>query len=320
MARKKKHEEHENLERWLVSYADFMTLLFATFVVLYALSQVDIGDFAKLEDALKKAFQSNIFEGQESIFDSSSSVFEGYDGASNPIMLEYLSPKYEEDSYQEIKSSVDNMKIDGLEASIDDRGLVIKLSDNALMFNSGSADITQDSIVPLDTVAKLIKDRFAIHVIRVEGHTDSDPVSNPIYPSNWELSSARASSVIRHLVGKYNFNPSLFIAAGYADTVPVSEGKTAKDKQKNRRVEIVVLKNKLRTSNSKNMEDLTSLSKKAVKPQVSDAVKDLAGEDEKLIKHVIDFKQIYKNETKRIDKINSGVNVDKTNQRPDFLE
>lgn len=319
MAKRKKHEDHENLERWLVSYADFMTLLFATFVVLYALSQVDASDFAKLEDALKRAFQSNMLDGQESILESSSSIFDGASGATSPIMLEYLSPRYEQDSYEEIEKSVNDMNLDGVEAQIDSRGLVIKLSDNALTFKSGSAEITPDSLVPLGEVAKLIKEKFAIHIIRVEGHTDSDPVSNSIYPSNWELSSARASSVVRHLINNYKFSPSIFIAAGYADTVPVVKGNSQRDKQKNRRVEIVVLKNKYKNINSKNIETLSQLGNRQ-NATVSEAVRKLTGDDEKLLENVIDFKQVYKNETRRIEKIENSENIDKMQQRPDFLE
>lgn len=319
MAKRKKHEDHENLERWLVSYADFMTLLFATFVVLYALSQVDASDFAKLEDALKRAFQSNMFDGQESILESSSSIFDGASGATSPIMLEYLSPRYEQDSYEEIEKSINDMNLDGVEAQIDSRGLVIKLSDNALTFKSGSAEITPDSLVPLGEVAKLIKEKFAIHIIRVEGHTDSDPVSNSIYPSNWELSSARASSVVRHLINNYKFSPSIFIAAGYADTVPVVKGNSQKDKQKNRRVEIVVLKNKYKNISSKNIETLSQLGNRQ-NATVSEAVRKLTGDDEKLLENVIDFKQVYKNETRRIEKIENSENIDKMQQRPDFLE
>ena len=319
MAKRKKHEDHENLERWLVSYADFMTLLFATFVVLYALSQVDMSDFAKLEEALKKAFQSNVFDGQESILASSDSIFDGYNGATNPIMLEYLSPRYEQDSYEEIKDTIDEMKLDGVQAEIDNRGLIIKLADNALTFKSGSAEITPDSLVPLDTVAKLIKERFAIHIIRVEGHTDSDPVSSSKYPSNWELSSARASSVVRHFINNYDFNPSIFIASGYADTVPIAEGNSQSAKQKNRRVEIVILKNKYKNINSKNMDTLKSLSGKK-SATVSEAARKLTGEDEKLLENVIDFKQVYKKETKRIDNIENNPNANKMQQRPDFLE
>ena len=106
MARKKRQEEPENLERWLVSYGDFITLLFATFVVLYALAQVDVSDFAKLEESLKNAFSQNtLLEGQQSIMDGSDSIFDEQQMANSfvpSLMLEYISPKYEETSFNEI--------------------------------------------------------------------------------------------------------------------------------------------------------------------------------------------------------------------------
>ena len=128
MAKKQKHEEHENLERWLVSYADFMTLLFATFVVLYALAQSDVNSFKNIEEALRKAFSQNIFENQASIMEGSDSILDGQAGATNPLMLEYMSQKYEQTSYEEIEEDVENLKQDGLSAHVDDRGLVIRLN------------------------------------------------------------------------------------------------------------------------------------------------------------------------------------------------
>ena len=105
MAKKHKHEEHENLERWLVSYGDFITLLFATFVVLYALAQVDASDFVKLEESLKYAFQQNaLLDGQESIMSGDVALFDQqYANSFIPsLMVEYISPKYEEESFSSI--------------------------------------------------------------------------------------------------------------------------------------------------------------------------------------------------------------------------
>ena len=119
MAKKKKAEEHENLERWLVSYADFMTLLFATFVVLYALAQSDVNSFKGIEEALRKAFSQNIFDSQANIFSGNDSIMEGQDGATNPLMLEYMSQKYEQTSYEEIEDSINKMGKDGVSADVD---------------------------------------------------------------------------------------------------------------------------------------------------------------------------------------------------------
>ena len=133
MARKKKHPEHENLERWLVSYADFITLLFATFVVLYALAQVDATDFAKLEESLKNAFaqSGNLFDGQQSVMDGSDSLFDQQQANSfiPSLMLEYISPKYEEESFKEIEESIQKLteagELDGISTKITDKGLLI---------------------------------------------------------------------------------------------------------------------------------------------------------------------------------------------------
>ena len=244
MAKKKHAEEHENLERWLVSYADFMTLLFATFVVLYALAQSDVNSFKGIEEALRKAFSQNIFDNQSSIMDGRDSMFDGENGMTNPIMLEYMSPKYEQNAYEEIEKQVDDMKQDGLTAEIDERGLVIRMNENVLKFAPGSAELTQKSHEALSNVAKIIKEKFSIHYIEVEGHTDSDPVSSNIYPSNWELSSSRALNLMKALLAANNgLNPARFSAIGYSEYRPIADNKTEAGKAQNRRVEIFIARN-----------------------------------------------------------------------------
>lgn len=248
MGRKKKHEEHENLERWLVSYSDFITLLFATFVVLYALSQSNIDEFSKLEEALKNAFSntSTVLEGQPSFFEKEASIMEGATAGSevNPIMLEYLSQKYETSSFEDVKKNVDKMSEEGVGASIEEKGLVIRIDDSAVNFAPNSAQITSESVATLGKIGDLLTKKFKIHIIRVEGHTDSDPTSGRPYPTNWELSGARASAVINFFIRNNGISPKLFIAAGFADTVPLAPNNSLQNKAKNRRVEIVVLKNK----------------------------------------------------------------------------
>lgn len=257
MSRKKKHPEHENLERWLVSYADFITLLFATFVVLYALSQADIAAFTKLEDSIRKAFSSKgVMDGSQGVLESSQSLLEGSQGSEvNPLMLEYLSQKYEEVSYQEIKDDVENLKLDGIDVSVEERGLVIRISDKVINFASGSAKITPESQRILSQIGNIIFSRFQIHLIKVEGHTDSSPTSKTsIYPTNWELSGARASSVINYFIDAHRLSPKLFIAMGYADTVPLKGSE--KNPAINRRVEIVVTRNKYKIAENNDIKTL----------------------------------------------------------------
>lgn len=249
MARKKKPEEHENLERWLVSYADFMTLLFATFVVLYALSQINVNEFKKVEESLKKAFSvQSILDGGSGVMSSGNSVMDtsAADSMIDSLLMEYISPRYEQESYEQIKKEVDDMvkagELKGVSATIDERGLVITITDKGILFTSGSAELSDEAKKILETVGKLIVQKFAMHSIKVEGHTDPVPVRGR-YPSNWELSSARASSIVRYLIDKFHILPDLMSAVGYADTRPVDSGKDAASLAKNRRVEIVVQKN-----------------------------------------------------------------------------
>lgn len=254
MARKKKPEEHENLERWLVSYADFMTLLFATFVVLYALSQINVNEFKKVEESLKKAFSvQSILDGGSGVMSSGESVLDASSANSmiDSLMMEYISQRYEKESYDQIKKDIEDLaksgELNGVSATIDDRGLVITITDKGILFPSGSAELPKGSQKILDTIGKLIVQKFAMHSIKVEGHTDSVPISGGKYPSNWELSSARASSIVRYLIDRFKILPDLMSAVGYADTRPIDTGKDSASLAKNRRVEIVVQRNQYKT-------------------------------------------------------------------------
>lgn len=325
MAKKKQAEDHENLERWLVSYADFMTLLFATFVVLYALAQSDVNAFKGIEEALRKAFSQNIFDSQTSIMDGENSILDGQAGATNPLMLEYMSQKYEQTSYENIKEDIEKLHQDGLSAQITDKGLVIRMNEHAIKFAPGTAELTKESFEILDKIATIIKERFLIHYIEVEGHSDSDRISTAKYPSNWELSSARASSVIRYLIDNQNFNPKIFSAVGLADTVPIAKNDNAQNKAKNRRVEIVILKNKYKDLSDKNMQEILKEAKvyqkkaelKAKTP--SKAIEGLVGDDRELLKNVIDMSEQYDNENKRINSLNDDKYILDGN-RPEFME
>jgi len=322
MAKKKKAEEQENLERWMVSYADFMTLLFATFVVLYALAQSDVNSFKGIEEALRKAFTQNIFDNQTSIMPGTDSIMDGQDGMTNPLMLEYMSQKYEQTSYEELEDSINGMQKDGVSANIDERGLVIRLDNHALNFAPGSAEISQDSYKTLDSIAQLIKQKFTIHFIEVEGHTDSDPIHNQKFPSNWELSSARACSVVRYLIKYHSFNPKIFIASGLSDTIPDEGNVSKQNKAKNRRVEIIILKNKNRYLSKKNVQDILKDAKEAAKKaktaHPSQAVEQLIGNDRELLNNVINLSDTYESENKRLEQIENE-NYTYDGEKPKFI-
>ena len=283
MAKKKKPEEHENLERWLVSYGDFITLLFATFVVLYALAQVDATDFAKLEESLKNAFSQNtLLDGQENIMDGSDSIFDQQQANSfiPSLMVEYISPKYEEDSYKEISEQIKELRdmgeLEGISSKMTDKGLLITFDDKYL-FAPGSAYLDQNARKLLDKVGIIICKKFVLHKMIIEGHTDSDIINSTQYPSNWELSSARACSVVRYMIKRFNFSPKLFSAIGYADTRPLEKAFSPKD-PKNRRVEILILKNKFKDSiepRNSSALDLSKAQQEQIQKQRADIIKNV---------------------------------------------
>jgi chemotaxis protein MotB len=321
MGRKAKHPEHENLERWMVSYADFVTLLFATFVVLYALSQVDIKDFKALEQSIKQAFSApSIMQGKESIMDASSdTLFDSQqaDSMITPLMMEYMSQKYEEESMQSIEKAIEqDVKqegMQGVQAFETDRGLVIRFDDDYL-FKPGSAALLPNSKANLDKIGAEIARKFILHNMRIEGHTDNQPMKSTLYPSNWELSSARSSTIIRYFIDRFAFMPSIFTAIGFADTRPIADNSTTSGRAKNRRVEILILKNKFKSSESPT-NDIMKMSKEEQQKmqnkrmetinRIDSITKQVAQENKQIPKVSTNeafLNAVYSSETKRISK------------------
>ncbi|MBI1748696.1 MAG: OmpA family protein [Acidobacteria bacterium] len=259
MARKKKHPEHVNHERWLVSYADFITLLFAFFVVMFSASQVDQRKVGKLARAVQTAFQElGVFgamghslpmENSGSLPDSVQllepfqrttklSVLvpapapEISSGAEALAIKQKIEEKMAEDAANE--GSLDQE----VEWRIDHRGLIISLAETAF-FDSGSAVVRPASTAVLDRVASAL---LALpNYIRVEGHTDNQPISTGQFPSNWELSTARAMFISNYLIGKFGYPPHKLAIAGYGEYHPVAINTTLQGRAMNRRVDIVVL-------------------------------------------------------------------------------
>ena len=333
MAKKKKHPEHENLERWMVSYADFVTLLFATFVVLYALSQVDIKDFKTLEDSIKQAFSApSIMQGADGVMQNSSdNIFDTSQGDSmiTPLMMEYISQKYEEQSMQEIEKSVNEKvksgEIDGVETLETDRGLIIRFHDDYL-FKPASAALTPKAKLKLDKVGAIIAKKFILHNMRIEGHTDNQSINSTIYPSNWELSSARASSIVRYFINRFSFMPSIFSAVGFADTRPVESNSSTTGRAQNRRVEILILKNRFKSQESATNE-IMKMDKKTQEimqtkrmqtinriEYISESAKKLNTTNLKTEKDAIILNQVYDKELKRISKETQALDSDTRSQ------
>lgn len=238
MKRKKREEEHENHERWLVSYADFITLLFAFFTTLYAISQVDAKKLGNFVESLQVALNQKVkivgHSSEPSVFDRKAALVA-------PITIKKGSA--EGSTLQKLKEKLDR-KLSGTRAGksvktfIDRRGIVITITDT-ILFDSGSDVIRKSAIPVMDGIAPTLKN--IPNQIRVEGHTDDTPINNARFHSNWELSTARATSIIRDFIEHYGFPPLKLSAAGYGEYRPVKPNDTLADKAANRRVDIVIL-------------------------------------------------------------------------------
>lgn len=233
--RKQKHPEHENHERWLVSYADFITLLFAFFVVLYATSTQN--------QEKQKNFESSI----RSKMRISAPGSGGPAGASfgmDPIDLFHknnvgngeLQDYVEKLLQKTLTEDERKLNVGGLRHDVS--GVRISLA-AASFFPSGSAKLRRPALGSLDKIAKFLKG--APHKIVIEGHTDDLPLSSSEFETNWELGSVRATSVVRYLIKVHQFDPKRLSAVSYADTRPLVPNTTPENRAKNRRIEILIV-------------------------------------------------------------------------------
>jgi chemotaxis protein MotB len=267
------HEEHENHERWLVSYADMMTLLMVLFIVLFAISQVDATKFVKLKSGLAAGFgaESVALEGQGSQlqeekpesqpFDPGSKVGTPVDAAEAAAQDEELQKavadadrakqsqmaqhaENEADKLQEIQKKLTaeleaKGLADNVRFTIDERGLVVTIVTSAVVFGGDSADLQAGGRGILDSIGPTVA--ALPNKIQVDGHTNQLPVQTRNYPSGWELSSARASTVVRYLISNFGLPANRMSAAGYADTRPLLPPTDPQAVTMNRRVEVIVM-------------------------------------------------------------------------------
>ncbi len=246
MSKKKKHE-HVNHERWLVSYADFITLLFAFFVVLFASGQADKKKQQKFASAMQQAFsQMALFEPhakQPALNDGSGA---NPNAAPKPIEMP-LQAEGAGDTPERVREKVEKLvesevgkgglKKGDVTTTPTAEGLVLSLHEGGF-FDSGSAALKPAATETLKEIAGILPGGQ----IRVEGHTDNLPMRSAMYASNWELSSARASAIARFLLEHSSVNPSHLAVAGYAEFHPVASNGTVEGRAANRRVDVVFLK------------------------------------------------------------------------------
>ncbi|MGH2967839.1 MAG: flagellar motor protein MotB [Solirubrobacteraceae bacterium] len=261
--RKKAHieEEHENEERWLVSFADMMTLLFCLFMVLFAISSVNTSKLETLQRALQDAFSGKVLSGGKAVMETGSdappeqtspeppmpaiaplAALAGVQPTTTDSEREAAARKEDED-FRRLKTRIDQLAADrGLRGrvrtTIRRRGLVVELLTDEVFFDSGQARLKPGALAILEDIGVVLRGERK-HPVVVEGHTDSQPISGGIYPSNWELSGARSAAVVRRFVATGVLSRRVSLA-GYADEVPVASNQTAAGRSRNRRVDVVL--------------------------------------------------------------------------------
>ena len=241
--RKIKHEEHVNHDRWLVSYADFITLLFAFFVVMFAVSQVDtkkVGRFTQsFHDALEWQVMEQQAKGKQAGGDDVMSVL--------PVAGAPKGARKGKRSFEDEKAAIRKGLVKRLGAVpvlaglnvLEVHGeLVLRLPEK-LMFDRGEAVLRGEGGEALVAIAEELEKRPVR--IRVEGHSDSTPIRTPRFPSNWELSQSRAMAVVRFFLEDGKLEPARLAAAGYGEHHPVAPNDSVEGKAQNRRVDLIVV-------------------------------------------------------------------------------
>jgi chemotaxis protein MotB len=251
--------EHENDERWLLTYSDMITLLMALFMVLFSISSVNTSKFDSLQRAMQDAFSGRILSGGKAIQQTGSETQTDRPAASPPIpaiqaITQELSSaktsaaaKREDENFKALKQKIDAYAREHgltakLETTVARRGLVVRLLTDKVLYDSGSATLNPAATPLLDRIAELLRTEFD-HPIVVEGNTDDQPISSSRYPTNWELSAARATAVVRFFI-RDHIAPGRLAASGYGAMHPLTSNATAAGRARNRRVEIVLARQK----------------------------------------------------------------------------
>ena len=259
--------EHENEERWLLTYADMLTLMFALFMVLYSISSVNISKYESLQQSLKAAFSGSILSGGKAIMQSGSESTKAHTPATAEVpsivpltpnipkptdtsaqqiskaMLAASGAQQEQQNFKKLQQELNRYaKSHGFGSEVQTviarQGLVVHVLTDKLLFDSGSATLQAAGSPLLQEVAHLLNVDQK-HPITVEGNTDNQPIQSSKFPSNWELSTDRATTVVRYLIA-HGVNEQRLSAAGYADLHPLASNSTPAGRARNRRVDIVL--------------------------------------------------------------------------------
>ena len=232
MKKRKSEDERENLERWLITYADLITLLLAFFIMMYTFSKQNAQTHQEVAQRLK-----SIFRGGSSV------VKEGGAAGSKEMNASPGSAGSGGEIEAELEKQIAAMadaNDEGRKISVfrDERGIVIRIMDRAF-FDEGRAELKETAKSALRKIVPILEK--CNNQVRIEGHTDDVPINTAEFRSNWELSTRRATEVVRHLIEKYGFLPHRISASGYAEYRPVAANDTQQNRALNRRIEIILL-------------------------------------------------------------------------------
>lgn len=286
-SRAKKEDHGAGMERWLLTYADLITLLMAFFIIMYSMSTVDASKYSAMAQSLKLALGlqdrnpgliATMTTGQKPGNDKTLYLKDKNKDKATVQMqqiqqnMNLRNPVEEKQFAMMISKIKAYAKMKGIVANIDvkedGRGIVINLADKVL-YESGKADLSPTAKAMLDDLAVILFS--SSKYVKVEGHTDNIPISNERYPSNWQLSTDRATSVIMYWLTKYPKEADRLSAAGYGEYRPVASNATPSGRAKNRRVEIIVLRDLIAKGEpgsfnaTKNSNDLSEKLPKAAK-------------------------------------------------------
>jgi len=232
LRRRRNKHDGEDTNRWLLTYADLITLLLAFFVVMYSMSQIDAKKFGRMAEAFKSVLKGGDFNLELKPDMLPSDNGHGLLKVGDLQMLQ----KFLEDTLKHEGKAEETV------TEVTERGLVIHIVESAL-FSEATADLQSRAMRILDLVALKIKERS--NHIRVEGHTDDRPINNERFPSNWELSAARATEVVRYFIDQHQVEPDRISALGYGEYRPIRLNNSIENRARNRRVDIVVLTTEL---------------------------------------------------------------------------
>lgn len=233
---------NDYINRWVISYADFVTMLLALFMVMFATNSMGATKIKDVNKSIQKVFASPVTQkniqvsenvknieikevNKSPLENTGKTILDGGDG-----ILDSSAVKEQIEKDLDVNTSIKVLK--------SERGIVIRLNDT-MLFDPGSAIIKPQAMATLEKISFTL-DKFKNPIV-IEGHTDSIPIQNERYPSNWELSTARATNIIKYLTGQQEFPPSRLSAVGYGEYMPIGQNDTPQGRAKNRRVDIIVL-------------------------------------------------------------------------------